>query len=171
MISALETKQNKVLEAMADAHQAGISAILGSTSPFVAQIAGAAVPTHSKDVLLERAQVAALKLQGILKEGGKDLRVMQYSSWWAITWWGWCTYFVSMCFHALGPNWGRKNGILQWQKRDWVGLPCQNVSRRQWLYSTYQKWTHCYGHPIFSWLTCSGESWDWGCCNLLWWFS
>jgi hypothetical protein len=71
MISALETKQNKVLEAMADAHQAGISAMLGSTPPFVIQIAGAAVPTHSKDVLLEHAQVAALKLQGILKAGKK----------------------------------------------------------------------------------------------------
>ncbi len=69
MISALETKQNKVLEAMADAHQAGISAILGSTSPFVAQIAGAAVPTHSKNILLKHAHVAALKLQGILKAG------------------------------------------------------------------------------------------------------
>jgi hypothetical protein len=56
---------------MADAHQAAISTILGSTSPFVAQIAGAAVPTHSKDVLLDRAQVAALKLQGILKAGKK----------------------------------------------------------------------------------------------------
>ncbi len=67
MISALETKQNKVLEAMADAHQAGISAILGSTSPFVTQIARAAVPTHSKDVLLKCAQVAGLKLQGILQ--------------------------------------------------------------------------------------------------------
>ena len=52
---------------MADAHQAGISAILGSTSPLVAQIAGAAVSTHSKDILLKHAQVAALKLQGILK--------------------------------------------------------------------------------------------------------
>ncbi len=71
MISALETKQNEVLEAMADAHQASRSAILGSTSPFVAQIAGAAVPTHSKDVLLKRAQVAALKLQGVLKAGKK----------------------------------------------------------------------------------------------------
>jgi hypothetical protein len=67
MISALETKQNEVLEAMADAHQAGIFTILGSTSPFVVQIGGAAVPTHSKDVLLECTQVAALKLQGILK--------------------------------------------------------------------------------------------------------
>ncbi len=36
MISALETKRNKVLEAMADAQQAGISTMLGSTSPFVA---------------------------------------------------------------------------------------------------------------------------------------
>ncbi len=67
MISALETKQNKVLEAVADAHQAGISTILGSTSPLVAQIAGAAVPTHSKDGLLKHAQVAAHKFQGILK--------------------------------------------------------------------------------------------------------
>jgi hypothetical protein len=66
MISALETKQNKVLEAMTDTHQAGISAILGSTSPFVAQIAGVAVPRHLKDDLLKPAQVAALKLQGIL---------------------------------------------------------------------------------------------------------
>ncbi len=71
MISALETKQKEVLEMMADAHQAGISAILGSTSPFVTQIAGAAVSAHSKDVILERAQVAALKLQRILKAGKK----------------------------------------------------------------------------------------------------
>jgi hypothetical protein len=71
VVSALETKQSEVLEAMADAHQVGISAILGSTSPVVAQIAGAAVPTHSKDLLLKRAQVAALKLQGIPKAGKK----------------------------------------------------------------------------------------------------
>jgi hypothetical protein len=67
----LETKQIEVLEVMADAHQAGISAILGSTSSFVAQIAEAAVLTHSKEVLLKCAQVAALKLQGILKMGKK----------------------------------------------------------------------------------------------------
>jgi hypothetical protein len=67
MTSALETKQNKVLEAMANTQQAGISAMLGSTSPFVAQIAGAAAPTQSRDVLFEHAQVDALKLQGILK--------------------------------------------------------------------------------------------------------
>ena len=71
MISALETKQNEVLEAMADAHQAGISAMLGSTPPFVIQISGAAVPTHSKNILLKHAHVAALKLQGILKAGKK----------------------------------------------------------------------------------------------------
>ncbi len=73
MVSALETKQNKVLEAMAEVQQAGIAAVMAGASPFVAQVAGAnaAAPTQSKEVLLERAQVAALKLQGILKAGKK----------------------------------------------------------------------------------------------------
>ncbi len=73
MVSALETKQNEVLEAMAEAQQAGIAVMMAGASPFVDQVAGAnaTAPTHSKDVLLERAQVAALKLQGILKAGKK----------------------------------------------------------------------------------------------------
>jgi hypothetical protein len=73
MVSALETKQNEVLQAMAEAQQAGIAAMLAGASPYVAQVAGAtaAPPAQSKDVLVERAQVATLKLQGILKAGKK----------------------------------------------------------------------------------------------------
>ena len=71
-MSALETKQNEVLAAMAEAQQASIAAMMAGT-PLVAQVAGAhaAHPALSKDVLIERAQVAALKLQGILKAGKK----------------------------------------------------------------------------------------------------
>jgi hypothetical protein len=71
MISALETKQNEIILAMADAQQARILAMMGGASPFVAQVAGASAAIQSKDVLFERAQVAALKLQGILKAGKK----------------------------------------------------------------------------------------------------
>ncbi len=58
---------------MAETQQAGIAAMMAGASPFVAQVAGAnaAAPTQSKDILLERAQVNALKLQGILKAGKK----------------------------------------------------------------------------------------------------
>jgi hypothetical protein len=75
IVSALVTKQNEVLEAMAEAQQAGIAAMMTGSSLFVAQVAGAntAAPTQSKDVLLDHAQVAALKLQGILKVGKKTL--------------------------------------------------------------------------------------------------
>ena len=72
MVSALETKQNEVLAAMAEAQQASIAAMMAGT-PFVAQVAGAnaAQQALSKDVLVERAQVAALKLLGILKAAKK----------------------------------------------------------------------------------------------------
>jgi hypothetical protein len=69
MVSALETKQTEVLEAMAEAHQASIAAMMAGTIPLVAQVTGATA--LSKDVLIEHAQVAALKLQGILKAGKK----------------------------------------------------------------------------------------------------
>jgi hypothetical protein len=107
MISALETKQNEVLEAMADAHQAGIFAILGNTSPFVAQIAGAAVPSHSKDVLLERAQVASLKLQGILKARkrpeGHAILIM-VSHYMMRTMHLFCQYALPCTWHKLGAQ-------------------------------------------------------------------
>jgi hypothetical protein len=72
MISAMKTKQNEVMQAMADAQQAGISAMLaGSTHPAAkAVVVGAAVASpiaDTREVLMERANVAALKLQGILK--------------------------------------------------------------------------------------------------------
>ncbi len=37
MVSALETKQNEVLEAMAEAQQAGIAAMMAGASPFCRQ--------------------------------------------------------------------------------------------------------------------------------------
>ena len=72
MISAMETKQNEVMLAMADAQQAGISAMLaGLTHPAAkAVVIGAAVAlpiADTREVLMECAKVAALKLQGILK--------------------------------------------------------------------------------------------------------
>ena len=72
MISAMETKQNEVMQAMADAQQAGISAMLAGSTHQATKgvVVGAAVASpiaDTKEVLMERAQVAALKLQGILK--------------------------------------------------------------------------------------------------------
>jgi hypothetical protein len=73
MISAMETKQNEVMQAMADAQQAGISAMLAGTTHQAAKavVVGAAVGASpiadTREVLMERANVAALKLQGILK--------------------------------------------------------------------------------------------------------
>ncbi len=70
-----ETKQNEVMQAMADAQQAGISVImLGSPYPSTKVVAGSTVASSiadTKEVLMERAHVAALKLQGILKAGKK----------------------------------------------------------------------------------------------------
>ncbi len=71
MISALETRQNEVIVVMVDSQQAGVSAMLGGASPFVAKVACATTTVQSKDVLVEHAQVAALKFQGILKAGKK----------------------------------------------------------------------------------------------------
>jgi hypothetical protein len=72
MISAMETKQNEVMQAMADAQQAGISAMLAGSTHLAAKavVVGAAVAlpiADTREVLMERANVAALKLQGILK--------------------------------------------------------------------------------------------------------
>ena len=73
MISAMETKQNEVMQAMADAQQSGISTMLVGTThqAAMAVVVGAAVGTSliadTREVLMERANVAALKLQGILK--------------------------------------------------------------------------------------------------------
>jgi hypothetical protein len=58
----------EVLAAMAEAHQASIAAMMDCT-PLIPQATGAIA--LSKDVLIERAQVAALKLQGTLKAGKK----------------------------------------------------------------------------------------------------
>lgn len=57
---------------MADAQQAGISAMLAGTTHQAAKavVVGAAVASpiaDTREVLMERANVAALKLQGILK--------------------------------------------------------------------------------------------------------
>ena len=75
MISAFETKQNEVMQAMADAQQAGISAMMaGSPYPPTKVVVGSTVASpiaDTKEVLMERAHVAALKLQGILKAGKK----------------------------------------------------------------------------------------------------
>ena len=75
MISAFETKQNEVMQAMADAQQAGISVMMaGSPYPSTKVVAGSTVAlpiADTKEVLMERAHVVALKLQGILKAGKK----------------------------------------------------------------------------------------------------
>ncbi len=72
MISAMETKQNEVMQAMADAQQAGISAMLVGLTHLAAKaiVVGAAVAlpiADTREVLMERANVAAFKLQEILK--------------------------------------------------------------------------------------------------------
>jgi hypothetical protein len=65
MISAFETKHNKVMQAMADAQQAGISAMMaGSTYPTIKVAVGSTVAlpiADTKEVLMEHANVAALK--------------------------------------------------------------------------------------------------------------
>jgi hypothetical protein len=47
MISVIESKQNEVITAMANAQQAGISAMMGGASPFAAQVAGATAAVRS----------------------------------------------------------------------------------------------------------------------------
>ncbi len=75
MISAFETKQNEVMRAMADAQQAGISAMMTrSPYPSTKVVVGLMVASpiaDAKEVLMEHAHVAALKLQGIMKAGKK----------------------------------------------------------------------------------------------------
>jgi hypothetical protein len=75
MISAFETKQNEVMQAMADAQQASISAMMaGSPYPPTKVVVGSTVASpiaDTEEVLMERAHVAVLKLQGILKAGKK----------------------------------------------------------------------------------------------------
>jgi hypothetical protein len=60
------------MQAMADAQQAGISAMLAGTTHQAAKavVVGATIASpiaDTREVLMERANVAALKLQGILK--------------------------------------------------------------------------------------------------------
>jgi hypothetical protein len=75
MISAFETKQNEVMQAMADAQQAGISAMMAGlpypTTKVVIGLMVASPIADTKEVLMECAHVAAFKLQGILKTGKK----------------------------------------------------------------------------------------------------
>ena len=67
MISAFETKQTEVMQAMADAQQAGISVMMvGSPYPTTMVVVGLAVAlpiVETKEVLMERVHVAARKLQ------------------------------------------------------------------------------------------------------------
>ena len=67
MISAFETKQTEVMQAMADAQQAGISVMMvGSPYPTTMVVVGLAVAlpnAETKEVLMERVHVAARKLQ------------------------------------------------------------------------------------------------------------
>ena len=75
MVSAFETKQNEVMQAMADAQQAGISAMMAGlpypTTKVVIGLMVASPIADTKEVLMECAHVAAFKLQGILKTGKK----------------------------------------------------------------------------------------------------
>jgi hypothetical protein len=74
MISEMEGRQNKNFEAMAEAQQSSIAAIHASASspeaakmkPMVSSILGSQGDA-TKEVLVERANVAMLKLNGILK--------------------------------------------------------------------------------------------------------
>jgi hypothetical protein len=73
MISEMEGQQNKMLEAMAEVQQSSIAAIQASTSPdatkmkpVVSKFLGCQGDA-TKEVLFERANVAMLKLNGILK--------------------------------------------------------------------------------------------------------
>jgi hypothetical protein len=73
MISEMEGCQNKLFEAMAEVQQSSIAAIHASASPeaakmkpMVSSILGGQGDA-TKEVLVERANVAMLKLNGILK--------------------------------------------------------------------------------------------------------
>ena len=73
MISEMEGRQNKMFEAMAEVKQSSIAAIQASASPeatkmkpMVSTVLGSQ-GNATKEVLFERANVAMLKLNGILK--------------------------------------------------------------------------------------------------------
>ena len=73
MISEMEGRQNKMFEAMAEVQQSSIAAIHASASPdaakmkpMVSSVLGGQGDA-TKEVLVERANVAMLKLNGILK--------------------------------------------------------------------------------------------------------
>jgi adenylosuccinate synthase len=73
MISEMEGRQNKMFEAMAEVKQSSIAAIQASASPevtkmkpMVSTVLGSQ-GNATKEVLFERANMAMLKLNGILK--------------------------------------------------------------------------------------------------------
>jgi len=73
MISEMEGRQNKMFEAVAEVQQSSIAAIQASASPeavkmkpMVSTVLGSQ-GNAAKEVLFERANVAMLKLNGILK--------------------------------------------------------------------------------------------------------
>ena len=73
MISEMEGRQNKMFEAMAEVQQSSIAAIQASASPeaakmkpMVSTVLGSQGDA-TKEVLFKRANVAMLKLNGILK--------------------------------------------------------------------------------------------------------
>jgi hypothetical protein len=73
MISEMEGRQNKMFEAMAEVQQSSIAAIHASASPDAAKMKPMVSSVlcsqgdATKEVLVERANVAMLKLNGILK--------------------------------------------------------------------------------------------------------
>jgi hypothetical protein len=74
MISEMEAQQNKLFEAMAEVQQSSIAAIQASTSPESAIKMKPMVSTVlgnqgdvTNEVMFEHANVAMLKLNGILK--------------------------------------------------------------------------------------------------------
>jgi hypothetical protein len=77
MISEMEARQTKMYEAMADVQTTSIAAIQATTasptSPQRATTVGAVIGTAAivPEVIIERANVAMMKLTGILKSKEK----------------------------------------------------------------------------------------------------
>ena len=123
MISEMEAHQKKMYEAMADVQKTSIAAIqattASSTPPQHATTVGAAIGTVAiaPKVMIEQANVAMMKLTGILKSKEKKACRPHNQT---------IYLFSSVHLGARCDNWRCLTGGLQGPRRNRVRLTCQH---------------------------------------------
>jgi hypothetical protein len=127
MISEMEACQKKMYEAMADVQKTSIAAIQATTAsttpPQHATTVGAVIGTvAAPEVMIEQANVAMMKLTGILKSKEKKACRPRNQT---------IYLFSSVHLGAHCDNWRCLTGGFQGPRRNRVRLTCQHGGRGQ----------------------------------------